>query len=174
MTKLLLSALLILGCCVFVQGQKIKVQGIANLGGKVIVTSGTSSTTKAIQSYPNCTVTVYATGTTNLISLWSDYAGTITKSNPFTAGSDASFSFYATVAQRIDIRFSGTGITTPFTLSDVQVVGATSTPSGAAGAELFCDDCKNSVDNAVVTGAVCVNGGNGAKAVRANGHWACY
>lgn len=98
----------------------IKVQGISSQGGRVAVTVGSSSTTKLIQSFPLCTVTVYDTGTTNLVSIFSNAAGTTPKANPFTASSDGSWWFYV-LAGRYDLRFSGTGITTPFTLSDVSV-----------------------------------------------------
>ena len=40
-----------------------RVQGFCEQGGKAIVTSGLSSTTKAQASYPACLVTVYLTGT---------------------------------------------------------------------------------------------------------------
>src|SRR5678816_2806016 len=106
----------------------IKVQGIASQGG-VAITSGVPSTNKLIQSYPLSTITVYLTGTTTLAPLFSDFDGTVVKANPFTAASDGSFFFYI-AAGRYDIRFSGTGITTPFTLTDI-TVGSGGSGSGA-------------------------------------------
>lgn len=97
----------------------IKVQGISSKSGVAIV-SGISSTNKLIQSYPLSTMDVYLTGTTTHAPLFTDAAGTVTKPNPFTVNSDASFGFYI-AAGRYDLRFSGTGITAPFTLSDIVV-----------------------------------------------------
>ena len=108
---------------------KIRVFGEAEDGGKVIVTSGTSSTTVSEESYPLCTVTVYATGTTNLSTIFSDAAGSA-KSNPFTADATGGWAFYADSGY-YDVKLSGTGITTPFTIADIQVVGlATTTNAG--------------------------------------------
>lgn len=46
----------------------------------------------------------------------------------------------------------------------------------AVGQLIYCSDCKNSVDNGVVAGAVCVNAGAGAMAVRAGTGpvWHCF
>jgi hypothetical protein len=41
------------------------------------------------------------------------------------------------------------------------------------GSHLFCSDCKNVKDNAVVAGSACVSGGVGAEAYRSNGAWVC-
>lgn len=70
---------------------------------------------------PGCTVTVYLTGTQTLASIFSDDLRT-PKSNPFTADADGLFYFYADDG-RYDVRFSGTGIATPYTWGD-QVLGA--------------------------------------------------
>ncbi len=51
-------------------------------------------------------------------------------------------------------------------------LGHVGTP--ADGRATCCVDCKNSVDDAVVVGAVCVGSGHGATAVRVNGTWRCY
>lgn len=106
---------------------RAKVQGIAGQGGQTVVTSGLSSTTKVIKSYPSCTVTVYLAGTITLATIYTNNSGTL-KANPFTAGSDASWFFYGDNG-RYDIRFSGVGITSPFTLGDVNVVDPTLLPS---------------------------------------------
>jgi|WetSurMetagenome_2_1015567.scaffolds.fasta_scaffold28566_4 hypothetical protein len=56
---------------------------------------------------PSAIVSVYATGTTNLSTLYSDDALT-SKSNPFQTDSDGSFSFYA-VNGRYDVKLSKSG-----------------------------------------------------------------
>lgn len=136
MNRLLTTIILILllGINIFA---KTNIQGIASKGGLVIQTSPTVSY-KTIQSFPSCTITVYITGTTNLAIIYSDNAGTL-KSNPFTANSDASFSFYADNG-RYDVKLSGTGITTPFTpLVDVVVKDANEDNYSPTNYGALCD-----------------------------------
>lgn len=66
---------------------------------------------------PSSTVTVYLTGTQTLASLYNSNSVADPKTNPFTAGTDGLAQFYAANA-RYDIRFSGGGITTPWSLGD--------------------------------------------------------
>src|SRR5678809_234456 len=96
-----------------------KLQGFAQQGGNAVLTSGQTSSTQVEKSFPLCTVTVYDAGTLNPSNIFSDSVGT-PKANPFTAGADASWFFYAN-AGRYDVKFSGTGILTPFTLSDLLI-----------------------------------------------------
>ena len=135
MKRILLAAALCLMASAAYAQSCVKVQGWAQLGGQVTVTSGTSSTTKQQRSYPSSTVTVYRpTGTLTLASIFSNSICSASKSNPFTASStDASYSFYVAPGT-LDLHFSGTGIATPFTVSDVLV--PTSGPSGPAGGDL--------------------------------------
>lgn len=95
---------------------RAKYQGIAGKGGKVVKTSTTISY-KLNETYPSCTVTVYKTGTLTLAPIYSNNSGSV-KANPFTADSSAGYFFYADNG-RYDVKFSGTGIVTPFTVSDV-------------------------------------------------------
>jgi hypothetical protein len=71
-----------------------RARGWCQIGAKSVTTSGLSSSNVFQQSYPSQTVTVYLTGTLTLATLFSNNTGT-SKPNPFTAGSDASFFFYA-------------------------------------------------------------------------------
>ena len=64
------------------------------------------------------TITVYAAGTANLSTIYSDTAGTA-ESNPFTTDANGRFSFYADEGE-YDIKVSGAGITT-YTLEDVSI-----------------------------------------------------
>lgn len=97
---------------------RTKVFDYVRKGGKSVKVS-TTSTYKLMETYPNSTVTVYKAGTLTLATIYSNSSGTI-KANPFTAGADASYSFYID-AKKYDIKFSGTGITTPFTRTDLTV-----------------------------------------------------
>lgn len=112
--------------------QKVKILGIAGQSS-TILTSGISSINKAYKTFPLSTVTVYETGTTNLVSLWSDPTGSTVLANPFAADSLANFGFYLNPGKIVDIRFSGTGITAPFTLSWIAAPGALGQTTVACG-----------------------------------------
>lgn len=68
-------------------------------------------------------VTVYATGTQTLATLYSDNIGTIT-TNPVSTDSDGHFEFYVANG-RYDIAFSGSAIAAPLILTDVDVADPT-------------------------------------------------
>lgn len=86
------------------------------------------------------TITVYLTGTLTLATLFSNRAGSLSLTNPFTNESgDGSFEFWADTANRYDIAFSKSGITfdnTDFTDVDVGFLpdGAITTAKLADGA----------------------------------------
>ena len=64
---------------------------------------------------PSSTVTIYDLGTLNLSTIYSDDATPPTaKANPFTAGTDGFFFFYAASAE-YDVNLSDGGIPTPYT-----------------------------------------------------------
>jgi hypothetical protein len=80
------------------------------------------SVNKYQRSFSSCTVTVYLTGTLTLATIYSDNAGTA-KANPFTAASSGQYVFYAANGY-YDIKMSGGGIASPFTLSNVGIGGS--------------------------------------------------
>lgn len=94
-----------------------KFQGWVQQGGQVVITGASSSTTKVQKTFPLSTITVYDTGTLNLASIFSD-DGITPKANPFTCDSTGYFFFFAANGE-YDLTFSGTGISAPFTLSQV-------------------------------------------------------
>lgn len=97
----------------------VKIQGWAEQGGSVVIVSGMSSVPIDYQkSFPSCTVAIYLAGTATLASLFTDSTGVTPKANPFTAATDASWSAFL-VGGTYDVTFSGTGITTPFTISSI-------------------------------------------------------
>jgi len=101
-----------------------KYNGIADKGGKNVRTTATALY-ELMETYPGCTITVYNAGTTTPASIFVDAAGN-PKANPFTADAvDASFFFYA-AGGVYDIKLSGTGIVTPFTISNVVITDASS------------------------------------------------
>lgn len=90
------------------------------------------------QSYPGATVTVYLAGTSTLATIYADRTGTAL-ANPFTANAvNSSWGFYAQPGY-YDVQFSGTGISTPFKLTDLQIpplpvfVNVKDTPFNAKG-----------------------------------------
>jgi hypothetical protein len=95
-----------------------KWQGYAERGGSQVSVSGFLSSTKVQQSFPGATETVYLTGTTTIATIYSD-AGVTLKSNPFTVDSTGFGYFYIDNSISFDIKFSGTGISVPFTLSNI-------------------------------------------------------
>lgn len=82
----------------------------AQQGGYRVSTFNFQSLTQVQRSFPGCTVSVHTIGTTTLVPLFTDIIGTA-KPNPFTAGSEGSFSFW-TDSAGFDITFSGKGLTT--------------------------------------------------------------
>jgi hypothetical protein len=124
------------------QAQSIgRIQGYVEKGNLVVQVTSTLSY-KVQGSYPLSTVTVYLKGTTTLATIYTDDTGTTAKSNPFTADSDGFYFFYASPA-RYDVKFSGTGITTPFTLSDVQVFDTDSNIYSPKSYGAKCDSTNN-------------------------------
>lgn len=95
-----------------------KVQGFTEQGNTTVVISspGGTSTRKFQGSFPLCTITVFAAGTANLSTIYSDNSST-PLANPFTATSSGTWFFYAATGH-YDVRFSGGGIPAPFTLGD--------------------------------------------------------
>jgi collagen type VII alpha len=64
------------------------------VGGQKVQTQGMNSSTLVQRSFPNCTVTVYLTGTITKANVYSDNILT-PLANPFTANTDGSIQFWA-------------------------------------------------------------------------------
>lgn len=88
---------------------------------------------RSTQGFPLATITAYLPNTLTLAAIFSDDAGTV-KPNPFTASSDGSYLFFSSVAT-IDLRFSGTGIASPFVVT-VSVAPSTEDIQDTIGALL--------------------------------------
>ena len=99
-----------------------RIQGWCQNGGTTVTVPGTagSGTQPFQQTFRGCLVTVYNAGTVVAATIYSDAAGTA-QANPFTANATTgAYNFYAD-GGRYDIRFSGGGISSPFTLGDFRV-----------------------------------------------------
>lgn len=95
-----------------------RIQGWCEDGNYTVTIPGGATTVNRFQrSFPACTVTVYLAGTVTLASIFSDDAGTV-QANPFTAANSGRWSFYADNGT-YDVRLSGGGITSPFTLGNI-------------------------------------------------------
>lgn len=66
---------------------------------------------------PGATVTIYLSTTLTEATLYANSTGATPLSNPITADVNGFFFAY-TPAERVDLRFSGVGISTPYTLGD--------------------------------------------------------
>jgi hypothetical protein len=108
------------------------------------------SGTKVIASYPNCTVTVFQTGTQNTVTIFQDPALAIPLSNPFTANSDGSFLFFTTSGSIVDISMSGGGLPSVVTLTGIVIGSGGGVVISGAG-----------VPTGVVAGSVLVSAGVG-------------
>ncbi len=106
------SVVLMFLVCVSAFG-RARTSGYCEQGGQVVVTAGQSSTTKVQQSYPQCRITVYLTGTLTLATIYSDNSGTA-KANPFTSSTTGYWFYYADNGT-YDIRMDSAGISVPFT-----------------------------------------------------------
>jgi parallel beta-helix repeat protein len=113
MTRKLVFLLILLSASAFANQSA---QGYCAIGGQVVVTSGLNSATKTLQSYPTCTVSVFIHGG-GLATIFSDNSNT-PLANPFTATSQGYWQWYAANG-RYDVVISGSGITSPFTFSDI-------------------------------------------------------
>ncbi|KKM70023.1 hypothetical protein LCGC14_1444910 [marine sediment metagenome] len=117
MKKYLLAATLLLLATALPAYGRERVSGWCEQGGNTITVGGLTSVESVQQSFPSCTVTIYDVGTLDLASIFSDDSGTA-KANPFTASATGFWFWYADDA-RYDVRFSGGGIVTPFTIGDI-------------------------------------------------------
>lgn len=118
---------------------RVRQSGWCEQGAQSVVTNAQTATGVFQRSYPSATVSVYATGTTNLATIYSDNLGTA-KANPFTADATGAWFFYADNA-RYDVQcvsgattlaYGDFSLLDPVTfLSGNQTVSGTWTFSGA-------------------------------------------
>lgn len=137
------------------------VQGFAEQGGYKIVTDGRVSTTTAQRSFPGCQVDVFLAGTSTPASIFSDVGGT-PKANPFVASADGYWFFWADDGS-YDVRFSGAGITTPFTLFNF-VIGQSGALNDPGSNGILARTAANTVTPRTITGVTnetLVTNGNG-------------
>ena len=148
---------------------RAKLQGYVEQGNTTLaISGGIGAIPKKVQgSFPGATVTIYVTGgITSPSACYADNSGTV-KPCSFTSSADGSWYVYLDDG-RYDVRFSGTGITTPFTLGDfllsdssintcinAQSLGADNTGATSASAKI-----QSAINSAATPGArVCIPAG---------------
>lgn len=94
-----------------------------------VIASVSSPTSMTLISSAGTQTSVAYSITTAPAPIFSDYAGTVPKSNPLTCDSTGYFFFYS-LNSTLDEKFSGTGIASPFTLSAVSGIDPLSTTTG--------------------------------------------
>ena len=105
------------------RAQYTSVQGYVEKGGQSVVVGGQPPTrTKWMESYPGATISVCLTGTScaSLATIYTSATGGA-KSNPFVSDTGTGFYQFFVGSGQYDLRFSGTGISTPFTISGITV-----------------------------------------------------
>jgi len=105
-----------------VGGQQALVSGLPSTATQQIGTTNVLAGAGVIASFPKCIVTVYATGTLNKSSIFSDNNVSPTVLvNPFIANVDGSFTFFVAQGTCYDITMSSGDVPLPYnrTLSDV-------------------------------------------------------
>jgi hypothetical protein len=110
-----------------------RVYGFCEQGNQTVTVAGvvSSPATPVQGSCPAATVTVYITGSGGTkANIYADNAGTVL-SNPFTIGtspetSSIGYWFFYADNGTYDVQFSGTGVSTPFTLGAIPILDPTS------------------------------------------------
>lgn len=117
--------------------------GSAQQGGSVVTVNGIQSAQSVQQSFPSATVSVFDHGTTNLSTIYSSQTGTA-QVNPFTA-SPKGVAFWCAGNGVYDVQYSGTGITTPFTVTSIHLCyNCKATAAGAAQGDIPAWDVASS------------------------------
>lgn len=104
----------------FISGESVTIAGVTDSGFNgtfTIVTSAATTFTYAQTAADTSSSGGTASSSLRLANIYSDDALTV-KANPFTAAADGTWFFYGQNG-RYNVKFSGGGITAPFTLSDI-------------------------------------------------------
>ena len=129
---MLKNIIFLVAICVSVvaHAQYYPISGFCVKGADPAKVSGLPSTNYLQGVIPNCTVTVYLTGTTNKATLYSNATGT-PRTNPFTASfTSGQWIFYVTNGQQYDIVMSGGN---PPNIYSLPVTITAASPSSGGG-----------------------------------------
>jgi hypothetical protein len=140
---LLLLLLGLLFVCPDAKAQFSRAFGWCEQGGQAIVVSGLAGAPLAQASYPQCTITIFLTGTTTPATIYSDKGITPLGGGTFKASANGYWFFYAATGTEVDIQESGSGLST-FTWGDVTVGNASSSsPLAVNGAVVPLPNLQN-------------------------------
>lgn len=140
---------------------KLLIQGTASKGGKLVRVAPINSY-KLFETYPGCSITVYLSGTTTLAPIYEKIASAyFVKGNPFNSDINAGYSFYIDQGTIVDIKFSGLGIITPFTIPEQNggfagtagTVTSIVTGTGLSGGPITDTGTINLANTSVVAGS---------------------
>lgn len=110
--------------------------GSSEQGGNRLTVNGIQTSQYAQQSYPAATVTIYNHNTLTLATgMTKDDAGVQPLANPFVSTAHG-VAFICGPDGRYDLQYSGTGISVPFTVSDVHLCFACSGGGGGGAVNL--------------------------------------
>lgn len=139
----------------FIAGESVTVAGVTDAsfnGTFTILTSGATTFTYAQTAGNASSSSGTASSTLRLAPIYSDNSGTA-KANPFVAGTDATWFFYAPNGT-YDVKFSGGGISTPFTLGGFTLFDEISLVIDATAAPYFATGNGSTVDAAAIQAAL--------------------
>lgn len=138
--------------------------------GAGFASAPTSATLSSGTATASGTAVVTSVLTNTVATIYSDNATSPTaKANPFTASADGSWFFYAANGH-YDVRFSGTGITTPFTLGDFTLFYDTVTRINAKNAPYNATGNGTTDDTAAIVAANTAAGATGTLYIPAGTH----
>lgn len=110
---------------------KQRIQFTCAVGGRPVTTSGINSSTLTLQSFPNCTVTVYNSAAHTIATIYSNNTGT-SLANPFTT-TNQGYGFFYAANGTYDVQLSGGGLASPVTIASIIAFDpADYTPSAAS------------------------------------------
>lgn len=116
-----------------VGGQAVVVQNLKEKGTTPIPPGGPIAPNSGVMaSYPGCTVSVFATGTTNTVPLFSNASGSQPLPDPFIANTTTGQWLFYIASGTYDVMVSGAGIPSPRTWTAIQPGGG----GGGGGAFL--------------------------------------
>src|SRR5215471_2087403 len=106
--------------------------GSSEQGGNRITVNGIQSSQYVQQSYPGATVTVYVHNTITLATIYTAGDASVPLANPFIS-TNHGVGFWCAADGHYDVKYSGFGIITPFTVSDIHICFSCSGGGGGGG-----------------------------------------
>jgi len=137
MRRLALGLAVVAFVCLGIRLHAVDIQdcynGSSEQGGNRVTVNGIQTNQYVQQSYPGTTVEVFLHGTTtHPPAIWQDGAATVPLANPFTSTAHG-VAFFCAPDGHYDVKYSGTTITVPFTVSDIHLCFSCGGGGGSVG-----------------------------------------